>query len=270
MDRELIIKMNGNNPKLKKTILQCYDEFEKSKDIEIDKPNYKEGDSVVLKKNMLLHGLRDIKKVDFISKNGFISPDLNVEMEKLQFAKYIKTVSFWKVLKDEDLSTYIKDYNDVVVKYYDEKKDKLVEKSFPFFDVNKEDLYNKKAWSIMTKKENNFLPSDQNNFSKLAFILNMKKGQNLIDMDLYSPKMDDFTAKLFVNSNYHRHFIEKKHSRNFNERREGHIVYGVPKNFIEGILVNRELEKEAKELDNLKNLFPDAYICNMDGKVIKA
>ena len=42
------------------------DEFEKSKDIKIDKPNYKEGDSVVLKKNMLLHGLRDIKKVDFI------------------------------------------------------------------------------------------------------------------------------------------------------------------------------------------------------------
>ena len=50
--------------------------------------------------------------------------------------------------------------------------------------------------------------------------------------------------------------------------RESHVVYGVPKCFVEGILVNREYEQNKEKLEIIKKAFPNAYICNLDGKVI--
>ena len=37
---------------------------------------------------------------------------------------------------------------------------------------------------------------------------------------------------------------------------------------IEGILVGRKYEKDNSKLNEIKNLLPKAYICNLDGKVI--
>lgn len=45
-------------------------------------------------------------------------------------------------------------------------------------------------------------------------------------------------------------------------------IVGVPSNLIEGILVGREYEKDQSKLKEIKQLIPNAYICNLDGKVI--
>ena len=45
-------------------------------------------------------------------------------------------------------------------------------------------------------------------------------------------------------------------------------VRDIPSNLIEGILVGREYEKDQSKLKEIKQLIPNAYICNLDGKVI--
>ena len=49
--------------------------------------------------------------------------------------------------------------------------------------------------------------------------------------------------------------------------RVSYPVFGIPRNCIEGIFVTRALEQE-EYLKEIKELFPDCYICNLDGKVI--
>ena len=50
--------------------------------------------------------------------------------------------------------------------------------------------------------------------------------------------------------------------------RESAILFGIPSNLIEGILVGRKHEKDNKILNEIKKLLPNCYICNLDGKVI--
>ena len=50
--------------------------------------------------------------------------------------------------------------------------------------------------------------------------------------------------------------------------RADYIIFGLPKNCIEGILVGRLVEKNNDYLNQIKKLFTDCYICNLDGKVI--
>ena len=51
--------------------------------------------------------------------------------------------------------------------------------------------------------------------------------------------------------------------------RESAIFFGLPKILIEGVIVGRIYEKDLEKLDYIKSKLPDAYICNVDGKVIK-
>lgn len=46
------------------------------------------------------------------------------------------------------------------------------------------------------------------------------------------------------------------------------ILFRLPANLIEGILVGREYEKDQSKLNKIKELLPNAYICNLEGKVI--
>ena len=61
---------------------------------------------------------------------------------------------------------------------------------------------------------------------------------------------------------------ERKNKDDFFTDRESAIIFGIPANFIEGILVGRTYEKDKKVLNEIRNLLPNAYICNIDGKVI--
>lgn len=50
--------------------------------------------------------------------------------------------------------------------------------------------------------------------------------------------------------------------------RKSTILFGLPSNLIEGILVGRAYEKDTNKLEEIKAILPNAYICNLDGKVI--
>ena len=45
-------------------------------------------------------------------------------------------------------------------------------------------------------------------------------------------------------------------------------MFGLPSNLIDGILIGRKYEQNKQILKNIKEIFPQTYICNLDGKVI--
>ena len=76
-------------------------------------------------------------------------------------------------------------------------------------------------------------------------------------------------AKTFVAKAYADAFIEdRKNKDDFFTNRESAIVFGIPSLYIEGVLVGREYENNPDILKEIKELLPDCYICNLDGKVI--
>ena len=76
--------------------------------------------------------------------------------------------------------------------------------------------------------------------------------------------------KEFINEWYYDKFIEERLNKDdFFTDRESAILFGIPSNLIEGILVGREYEKDNNMLNEIKELLPNSYICNLDGKVIR-
>ena len=55
----------------------------------------------------------------------------------------------------------------------------------------------------------------------------------------------------------------------FFTNRESAILFGIPSNLIEDILVGRKYENNNNILKEIKILLPNCYICNLDGKVIR-
>lgn len=62
-------------------------------------------------------------------------------------------------------------------------------------------------------------------------------------------------------------FLQEGFVSDFFERAD-YLIFGVPKNCIEGVLVGREVEKNEEQLNQIKKLFPTCYVCNLDGQVL--
>lgn len=93
--------------------------------------------------------------------------------------------------------------------------------------------------------------------------------KELLQGDILSNTIDDNSVKEFVHPNYYEQFIqERKVKDDFFTDRESAVLFGIPACFIEGILVGRTYEKDINRLQEIKQILPNAYICNLDGKVI--
>ena len=81
--------------------------------------------------------------------------------------------------------------------------------------------------------------------------------------------ISDIDVKPFINEWYYERFLnDRKNKDDFFTDRESAIIFGLPSCFIEGVLVGRKYESDEKMLSKIKELLPDCYICNLDGKVI--
>lgn len=122
-------------------------------------------------------------------------------------------------------------------------------------------------------KEARFLPSLVQNQVQIGIIYNSNNQyiKELLKGDLLIPEnINDKDSKYFVNKQQYNQFIKERRNKNdFFTDRESAIIFGIPSNFIEGILVGREYEKNEEILNEIKELLPNSYICNLDGKVIK-
>lgn len=126
-------------------------------------------------------------------------------------------------------------------------------------------------WDAEQTKECRFMPCLSNNKVDVAFIFNMDNdyAKELIKNDIFNlDTMEESVVRSFISEWFCNEFI-------YNERtplttdRESAILFGVPVCFVEGLLVSREIENKQDVIDGLKSNFPDCYIANLDGKIIK-
>ncbi len=242
--------------------------------VKLKKHEYNIGDEVVLEKGMFMRGEGAISemsddKLRFIAEHGFITPDLTKKYNKNQKTPF--TIPVWNIQSDMLLKDYIKLYSGATIRIYSLTSKESKTELIPYKQIDKyvNNLDNFWKWDIEQTKENRFMPSLSNKRIQLGFIINTKNKltKELIKNDIFNLEFDKRVLKTFIAKWFRDKFIYDKRD-DFTTNREGAIVFGIPANLIEGILVGREYEKNKKILDFIKELFPKCYICNLDGKVI--
>lgn len=245
---------------------ECLNEFK------LDDHKYNIGDEVVLKKGTLLHGtFRNIDGLKDIVKQGLIAS----WFIDGRISKYPSSVGVWNLKQDYKLIDYINFYSGGTVRYFNQHDDKKETEVMSYNQTN--EILNRViekgylVWQMEQTKEARFLPSLVQNKVQIGIIFNNNKyTQKLLKGDILDPiNVDDNSVKSFVNESYYDRFIvDRKVKDDFFTDRESAILFGLPSNLIEGILVGREYERDTSKLQEIKSMLPNVYICNLDGKVI--
>ena len=239
----------------------------------LEKNNYQINDKVILKKGTLMHGtfkkgfeLQDIKE------NGLLASVLINERQ----SKYPSAVGVWNLKWDISLKDYINFYSGGTIEMLSmkgERKTKVIpynEMKNIIEEISHDDFVFR--WNIEQTKEARFMPSLVQNKVQIAFIINGNNEymENLKKGDILNQNyFDDNIVRSFVNKDYYEQFIKDRQNKDdFFTDRESAILFGIPPCFIEGILVGREYEKDNNTIKELKKIFPECYICNLDGLVI--
>ena len=276
MDKDNLLKLidekfTGNSCRImKEQIKKYYNALENGK---IEYKNYNIGDKVLLSKRTIIHGTyKNVDGLREIVKNGLISSDF-IEGRR---SKYPACVGVWNLKKDFFLNDYLDYYSGGTIMFNGENKKttRIISYSdMPYIMniVSKEKDYH--MWYIEQTKEARFIPSLVQDNVQIAVIFNGNNDymKELLHGDILNPEnISDEDVKPFVNEKYYDRFIiDRKNKDDFFTDRESAILYGIPSNFIEGILVGRKYEKDNKKLDEIKKMLPNCYICNLDGVVIK-
>lgn len=256
------------NFKVKKIVDEQIENFFKieNSDFKLQEHKYKIGDIVTLNKDHYLHGIgRNKEAIDFVSQNGIVSKDIATGIPTKHAFKCVS--GFWRVKEEISLKEYINNYSGMDVRYENEsqlvpykKLDKFVE------DMKKIDHF---KWEAESSMEIRFMPSLARDINQYGFILNISshEAKNLIKNDVNA---DGYDNKIGVHFGM---FDEKKDKDKIKKcsfaNRASYVIFGLNRCFIEGVIVGRKVEKDEKELELLKQKFPDCYICNLDGIVIK-
>lgn len=248
--------------------------YYKSKEYLLPKNEYKIGDKVFLKKGTLLHGTyKNIEGLKEILKDGLISSwfiDGRV-------SKYPSSVGVWNLQKDYYLKDYINFYSGCTIRYFNQMDSKREIEVISFNEMpnlmNRIISMDYLAWQAEQTKEARFMPSLVQNKVQIGIIFN---GDNdytkmLLNGDILDDNnINDSDVRNFVNEKYYDQFIiDRKNKDAFFTDRESAILFGIPANLIEGILVGRDYENNEEVLNEIKKLLPYSYICNLDGVVLK-
>ena len=268
MNKEFIIdnvKKKFDGELLDIVLKQVNDYFELSESGYEIENKYNIGDEVVLNKNHLLHGIRDkVDLLDMFSKRGIISNDYLVD--EVSSHAFIYNSGFWSVKKEISLKEFIINYSGMIAKY-DDKWEQVPYKQLDEF-VEKMRTSNAWLWTAESSMEIRFMPSLAKDNNQVAFIINTSNSiaSRIKENSIFkNPKLDQYKYS----------FIHEKALKDFENgfkldafERADYIIFGFPKNCIEGVLVGRLVENNYEYLKKIKELFPKCYICNLDGKVI--
>lgn len=233
--------------------------------------NYKVGDLVRLEKGTLLHETyKNIEGLEKIAKEGLIC-DLIVDGRS---SKYPLTVGVWNLQKKLFAKKLYRFYSGATIMFKGENKKETSMISYSKMSnimnlVTRNDYF---IWTMEQTKEARFMPSYVQENVQIGIIFNGNNNyvKELLKEDILSSNINDKDVKPFLNDWYYEKFLQdRKNKDDFFTDRESAIIFGIPSCFIEGILVGRKYEKDEKILNKTKELLPNCYICNLDGKVIK-
>lgn len=270
---EVIENKLKENDKAKKILFEQVEMYYKAiNEYKLEKKEYKLGDRVFLEKGTMMHGTyKNIKGLENIVENGIVSSWF-VEGRK---NKYPACVGLWNLKQDYYLDEYINFYSGGTLGYYENKNtDICTTEVIPYDKLQNLKDYiprtNYHMWLLEQTKESRFLPSLVQDSVQIGIIFDGSNNYiNELKKNDILNNFSDEEAKLFVNPKYYERFITDRQNMNdFFTDRECAILFGVPSCFIEGILVGRIYEKDKNILAKIKEILPNAYICNLDGKII--
>jgi len=239
---------------------------------------YNIGENVMLKKGTFIHGLREgFDEFDWIVDNGFISTDFSNNAVYGQ-NKIKNSVGVWNIKEDMLLKDYIISYSGFTITCKKGRGADSTLESFliPYhkFDEMTEkinddpDVY---IWWGDKTKEVTYLPSLVSSKSQVAFILSMESdyAKEISKADVWNTNLDAETLVEFLDARYYPKFLDLRFNKDASTTdRESAIMFGLPSKLIEGVLVGRNTENNSEILKHIKTKLPNAYICNLDGKVI--
>jgi len=259
-DYERFAKRNFSG-KAKKIVFEQIENFYNLEKIKFRRKKYRLGEDVVLKNGKLMTGFAFNKEyLKLISEEGKICGDF-ASLKSGHGVKY--AVSTWKFEKKIVLHDYVLNYSGMSVVWGNNYEmvpygqlDDFVER------MKLQDCF---CWTAESTREMRFLPNLARKNNQVALIFDMahKDCQLLLQNDLLS---DEMPKKLKVEGSFARK--EEQLMQDGFAKRVSYILFGIPRNCIEGIFVNRDIENNIEELNFIKKLFPDCYICNVDGKVV--
>ena len=274
-----IVKSNIKNKKARDLLIKQINNYFEVLTLYKQKNHwYQIWDSVKLKKWTLLHWTwKNIEWLENIISWWLIS----WQFEWWRDWKYLYTVSVRNLKEDLLLKDYVNYYSWWTVrlfhwsrewiKWYNEVK-VIPFNQFPkFLETVKKDWVN--TWNMEQTKEARFMPSLSQDFVQIWIIINWrnKYAKLLKGFDILDINFPEKVAKDFVHPDVYESFFvpNRKNKDAFFTDRESAILFWLPSVLIEWILVGRKYEKNKIMLDKIKKLLPKAYICNLDGKVIK-
>lgn len=267
MNKENYIEITKNklNENSSKIMINQIENYYDAKNYVLPNHEYKVGDEVFLKKGTLLHGTyKNIDGLKEILNDGLISS----WFIDGRGSKYPSSVGVWNLKKDYLLKEYINFYSGGTVKYFNQL-DGSKETEVICYDkvssiMNRVIEKGYLAWTMEQTKEARFMPSYVQNKVQIGIIFNGNNEytQTLLKGDiLHVENLNDEDVKDFVNEKYYEQFIiDRINKDDFFTDRESAILFGIPANLIEGVLVGREYEKDNNILNEIKELLPNVYI----------
>lgn len=271
-----VVNEKIQNPNSKQIMINQINNFFNSLNFTLPPHNYKIGDNVYLKKGTLLHGTyKNLDGLKEIVKNGLISS----WFIDGRLSKYPSSIGVWNLKQDYFLKDYIDFYSGGTIMYcgiFDNDRQNKTQ-VIPYSKMKNINVIassiNCHMWVLEQTKEARFMPSLTQNNVQIGIIFNSDNQyiKELLKGDILNPNIiNDKDVKEFINPKYYERFInDRKHKDDFFTDRESAIIFGIPSNFIEGILVGKNYEQDIKILEKIKQLLPNAYICNLKGKIIK-
>lgn len=271
-------KINNNNNNARNILINQIEEYYKIKEFAVPKHKYNVGDDVLLLKGTLLHGTyKNIEGLKSIAKEGLMS---NYFVDG-RSSKYLGSIGVWNLKDDILLKDYINLYSGGTIMYcgvYKEGVNTQTNKTdiIPYDKMKEINNITSNVechmWVIEQTKEARFMPSLSQDRVQIGIIFNEKcvRSSNILNGDILNfDAINDEDVEQFVNPDYYKKFvIDRKNKDDLFTDRESAILFGIPANFIEGILVGRKYQQDNNILMEIKRLLPNAYICNLDGKVI--
>lgn len=234
-------------------------------------PKYKVGDNIVLTKNNLIHGSRaKINDLEIISKLGLISSEFYSDINNQKKKPYV--VELWDINEYISLRDWIKKYTGVTIDFKDREGKVFKSDICSIDDIKKSisETKNYRDYIIYQNQEQRFLPNDYiDNNVDIAFIIEFDNHDKLIENDIFNVNFDKKILKSILPKWFYKKYMDKRNFDNYETGREKAIIFGIPITMFKGIIVSRNKENDDKYLNVLINLFPNCYICNLDGKVIK-
>lgn len=237
----------------------------------LKKSIYKQTEDVYLDENTLIHGTRILpEQIELIKNNDLIAPEFLGIINKNKKKPFV--VEFWRVNEKISLKDFIDKYCGVTIDVKGNNGNIINRIITPIKKIDDEiiNLKNYRDYIIYQNQEQRFLPNKYSNNSTMAFIIRINSdNENLLTNDIFSTDFDKNILKKIVPKWFYNKYMKNRNFDNYETGRERAILYGVPSNLIEGILVNRIIENNSDDLKKIKDAFPNCYICNLDGKVIK-